>query len=633
MVPPWLPLLALHLAAAREAEPAQEGPPPSSSEFSGDVTLGWRFVDVDGNRDQYDEDLNLDSGFVLRELRLEGRRKRGASEFDSYLLRVYGVGDPQTSALAQVTGSALQATGTYTRTTFEGKAEDDLHPFDFERERASLRVESTRDVPNDAHAGVEVSASRRNGIGVGTRATRVGYIGGGNVQQDDETLGARADVGFDAFGLSFEIEGGVQGLQSRDHREFSAPSPVDPTFTQTDSFRAEVDSTAVDLGARARHKFDGGKLAADLGFEYSEITGNGVMHDDETALFAPGDPFRLTTDAQSDLLDRWFEADAGLRRQVSPDLAWRLRFEHVDEESGGSVVTDTLLEEPPGSPPSALTQQQSLFFESEVQLVELGLETAISSSADLDLAVEGGIDHETVRDVTDGVTTSLFDDDLEQFGARASLAMEASLKTSFTLEAGYELAPTHDPVGQTLFSLEDERGAFAAARVRWRPGPGIAWTGSLKHREREVEAFGSRYASNSLSVSGSFAPSARWSADAAYSMRLYDLEADTFVVLLDGGPVQTPATVSFQGVQNVLSGSVSYEIARVLRPRLGASAVATTGDAEVRYGSLLLDLPWKLESDLTLGAEVDLHHFDSRGDSPGDDYDSSALLLYVKVGF
>lgn len=633
MVPPWLPLLALHLTSGAEQDAPQAEPARADAPFSGEIVLGWRFVDVDGSRTQYDEDLNLDSGLVLREFRLEGRRMKGTSEFDSYLLSVYGVGDPQTSALAEVSGSALKATAGYDRTVFEGKAVDDLHPFDFERESARLRVESTRETPNDAHAGVEVSAGRRDGVSVGTRATRIGFIGGGAVRQEDETLGARADVGFEALGLGFEIEGGVQGLRSRDHREFSAPSPVDPTFTQTDNFSAEVDSTAVEGSLRARRKYDSGKIAADLGVEYAEINGNGQMDDDETALFSPGDPYQLTTDADSDLVEHRFQADAGIRRQVSPDFAWRARLESVYEKSGGDLTTDTMLEEPPGSPPSQLTRQTSLFFESQIYLVELGLETALSYCADLDLSIEGGVDHQTVRDVTDNVPTGVIDQDLEEYGARASFSMETSRETMLTLEAGYELAPTHDPVGQTLFSLEDERGAFASARMRWRPRPGIVLNGSLKHREREIEAFGSRYESNSLTVSGNFAPSERWSADAAYSLRVYDFSADTLIVLIDGTPQQTPATVSFQGVQNVLYGSVSYEVASFLRPRLGASGVESSGDAEIRYGSLVLDLPWKLEKDLTLGAEVDLHHFDSTGGTPGTDYDSTALLLYVKAGF
>jgi hypothetical protein len=350
-------------------------------------------------------------------------------------------------------------------------------------------------------------------------------------------------------------------------------------------------------------------------------------------VFSPGDTFVRTTDSDADLVDRFFRADAGIRRQVSPDFAWRARVERIHQSEGGSLVIDTLTEEPPGSPPTELVQHQSLHFESELDLLELGLESALSPCTGLDLSVEGGLDHEVVRDVADGVVLHEFDDTLDQFGGRATLSVETSREVTVSVEGGYELAPTHNPGGQTLFGLEDERGAFAGARVRWKPRTGVALTAGVKHRQRDIHAFGSHYESNSFTLSGSYAASPRWNADAAYSLRLYDLAADTVIEILDGTPQQVPTRVFFRGVQNVLSGSVSFEVAPSFRPKLGASAVVVNGDADLRYATLLVDLPWKQSSDITLGVETDVHHFDSAGSEFDGDYDSMALTIYVRTAF
>lgn len=627
MLAAWL---ATPVLAAGSA--AQDGPHPSGFDLSGGATIGWRWIGVDGSRRQFEEDLNLDSGAILRALRIEGERPRGSGGLEHFLVDARGIGDPWTAYRMEARSAAVKAIATFDRSEFAGNTEDDFHPFDFVRERGRLRLESARD--SSVRAGVELLYGHRDGLSVGTRSVAFDFVSGMPIRQEDETWGVAGDVGFEAFGWDLALEGGIERLRTRDARSFSAPAPSDPTETQTEDFRAHGDAVTIRSSARARRTFDEGRLAADVGVEHRVTEGDYAMHVFETGVLSlPGELFERTTDSDAEVVDRFFQVDAGVRREVTPDFAWRARVERVETREHGDVMRTILFEEPPGSPPSQLDERESLTFESRLTLVEAGIEAGLSPGVDLDLLLEAGRDHEEVLVTFDGLPQAILDDTLDRLGGRAALSIEASRATTLVLEAGYELAPTHNPSGQALLELEDERGLFASARARWRPRPGVTVTTKLQHRARDIEAFGSHYESNSLSVSGTWAASERWSADAMYTLRLYDLAADTMKLFLDPFPTQFPDRVFFRGAQNVLSGSLRWAVTPSFAPRISASAAATSGDADLSYGALLVDLPWERSKGSTIGVELDLRRFDVSGTSRANDYESAALVIYARVGW
>jgi len=632
MIPPWLAVLALQERAEDPPAEVRSAQATSSLDLSGEIVLGWRFLDVDGSQGQYDEDLNLQEGPLVREFMLKGTAP-DSSGLRSFLLHAQGIGDPQTSALAELTGSSGRARFRYDRSRFEGNGVDDFHPFDLERERASARIE-TPGGPGDLHAAVEIWTGRRDGLSVGTRSANFGYVTGGVVRREDELAGARGELGFVLAGWQLSIAGSAEQLDSVDRRNYVGPSPVDPTFTQSERFRADVESTSVNGSARGRRTFDG-KVSAEFDLEFEDVVGSGTMHSLENALSTSGDPFERITEGDSDLSETRWSAKAGVRREVSPDLAWRGGLQRIEERSGGDLVTDTLLEDPPGSPPSQLVQHHSLEFESELYLVEAGLEASLSPGADIDVSLEGGLDHEIIRDESDGLVVNQFDDNLLQLGAVASLSIETSDEVTVALTGGYGLAPTHDPDGQSMMSLEDERGLFTTARVRWRPERGISFTGTVGHRQRDVESLGSHYETTSLSIAGCLQTSTDWSVDATYSLRSYGLVADTLVPILgsSGPPQLVPAEARFEGLQHVLAACATWWMTSQLHPRLCVSGATTTGDAEVDYGTVFLDLPWDAAEHLTLGVETDLHRFDAGSGTPASDYDSAAFVVYLRTAF
>src|SRR5262245_13288187 len=79
---------------------AQDAPAPASAERSfetqGSVTGGYRFTDVSGRREKYQELLDLRPGFRLFEFDLFGRsRENGSAAADSFSVNASGLGgDP-----------------------------------------------------------------------------------------------------------------------------------------------------------------------------------------------------------------------------------------------------------------------------------------------------------------------------------------------------------------------------------------------------------------------------------------------------------------------------------------------------------------------------------------------------------
>ena len=606
--------------------------PQSKFDLSGEVTIGWRFLDVEGSHGQFDEDLGLHAGPIVRELLLEGKRNAGSGAIESFVVDARGIGDPQTSYRASLTGADSKVSASYDRSTYSGNTQSDFHPFDFTREGAKLRFETVKKNDHDVHAGIELDAGRGDGLSVGSRSVDFGFVSGFPVRRKDESAGIGGDLGFEALGLDIALDAGIEHLKTNDERHFAEPSPSDPTVRQTEDFRATSSTTTVRGGSRFTRTFDGGKLTTDFGAQYAQTTGGANFDSFETGiLFSADDPFTRSTHGDADLYARIFRADAGLRYRVDEDLAWHVRLAHDEDIDRGNVVRDSILTEPPGAP-GELVEEQALRFESTLDLLEVGVETVLNAWSRLDVSIEGGRDHEIIKETFDGAPQHLFDDTLAQYGGEATLSIEASRTLEFVLAGGTRIAPTNNPLTSAFLTFEDERGQFASLRTRWKPRAGVILTAGLQHRARDIAAFGSKYQSDSLTIGASLAPTAVWSADLTYALRLADLSADTTKVFLDPLPEQVPVKVGFDGVQNIVTGSIAYELGPRFRPRIGLSAIFATGDSRFHYTSLLADFPYRASPKCALGIELDVHRFDEESlDAPAD-YTATAVVVYARMG-
>jgi hypothetical protein len=601
-----------------------------ASSLHGSLGLGWRFLGVRGNHDQYREELNEEAGPLLREASLEGRSPKGAS-IERFALEARGLGDPDSFASGDIDAATLRARARWTRAAYRGNAQDDIHPFDFEQQRASLRVENRTEREDEVHAGLEATWHQRDGMSLGTRNIGFGFASGFPVHRREDAVGLAGDLRAPVAGFDVAIDGGIESLHTRTRDEFAVPSPADPTATETEKLGDDGRGTTQRFGLRAKRTM-GSDLLVDFGARYVDADMDADLRSEETGiLFSIDDPIERLRTADAHATAREFEADAGLRWTAAPGLALHARAREVRQSEHGMTFTHQAITES-GVPFDVMTSEETSF-EHNISAIEGGVDTALSEVADLDVSLAYGHDHETIDDRSNGTTVHAFDGGHDEYGGTARLSVEADKTCTLSIACGYELAPVETTADQSVVMFGRDEEAFAELRARWKPEAGVAVSGTLRHARRESTAFHSQADLDSISLAATFSGSPDWSADASWTMRIQENEADTTQLLLLPAPMQVPVTVRFAGVQNIVTAGLSKALNPRLRPRLSVDAAIANGDSAFESTFVSLDVPYRIHDGLTVGALVDLHRFDGEGGLDASDFSSTGLVVYATFAF
>jgi hypothetical protein len=92
-----------HLIPVASVHPEETGLDVGGFRWNGDVEVGYRFTDIDGNENTYKQYVNLQDGLKLFDLNVLGRRNEGtAVPVDYFRLNLTGIGDPFPSGLLEV---------------------------------------------------------------------------------------------------------------------------------------------------------------------------------------------------------------------------------------------------------------------------------------------------------------------------------------------------------------------------------------------------------------------------------------------------------------------------------------------------------------------------------------------------
>jgi hypothetical protein len=621
------------LAVLRNPASAQTGEPAQPWVFGGAITFGVRALAVNGSQEQFDETWNLDPGLVLRELSLDGERPTPGGPPEHLSLRAYSLGDPDSSARADWRRDDWSLDALYTRSDFHGAAQDDLHAYEMERERAGLHWQTGRAGGAEPSLRIGFDWSQAESISFGSRSVDFGFVAGFPVHRDERTLGTSAELGLPLCGFETSSRAGYEHGTQHDSDHFRELSPSDPAFVQTEDYAADAQRDAWLAGTRWRRRGVLPGLDLDFGVDWLDHDGTLDMDLDESGiLFSADSPFVRTTAGSGDVHARVLDWDAGLALDLGQGRSARARFRQYEHTEDGAITLDSILVEN-GGPPSEQVGVTTTHHASRGTLIELGYATPLGETTELDVGGQIGREHLNVEEDFNGGPVKRFDGDLDEAGGAAALAWDASARWRFTLRAALDVTPSKAGEPNFFLVFKDERERALELSGRFKPAPGTSYTARAKIASREIESFGSHYGSAVLSLSGNWSSSPRWSTDAAWSLHVIDYDADTNVLLLDPFPTLFPAHARFLAQENVLDFGTQWNASERFQPRLAAALSLGSGDVEYAFEHASLDLPWQFRPQLLVGLESMLAHLRAEGTLDGYGYTATQLMLYARFSF
>lgn len=433
--------LAAQQPATTAEEPVSADDPyaaPGGYDLSGLVQVGYRRVGVNGSEGAFEENLNLDDGFVLSNLVLSGERLEPGSGPESFGLRAEGLGDPYSQVALDLDEGAWRTSAGYSRSSWVGTTDSDQHRFDVLRESASLAVRRRPAGRDQTRSGIEVSWVNRDGMSVGSQSFAFGFLRGFPVRREDRALGVRGDVGGSVAGLEVELALGLERRESDDRRDVATTQPAFPNDPITEDFDAETEGFGHFGELRLARELvrDWTRIDLGLGWQRSEATGR--LASFETGyFFDPSLPYERTTDADLDLEAREIEFDAGLQQRLEVDVDLELRWTRAQEDGSGELDRIEVLDELMGDPPSTSFFEDTSDSQSTLDLFEVGLSTPLWEAGDLEVRLEYGHEEIDVEQIVDGVTVRFFDGTVSEWGGETTLSAELSKSVSLDLGAGW----------------------------------------------------------------------------------------------------------------------------------------------------------------------------------------------------
>jgi hypothetical protein len=593
--------------------------------LTGSATFGWRTVGVHGSREQFEEDLGLETSAVIRDFSLQGIRDGAGAWPSTWGFDARGIGDPATTVSGKLEGDGARVLGSYQRTHFEGSSESDIHDFDIARERATLRVEHPAQAGESLRGGVQVFWEHTDSLSMLTRSVDFGYVSPLPARLDSRTLGVGGDLGFDTAGWAISLDGGTSWDQVRDRRSFALPSPSDPDTIQTEDFAGDLDGMNLEGGLRAERP-----LTSDLSLDMGARGGTGEHDGDlsmlETGvLFEPGANFTRDTEGDSDLNSSGYSFDAGLEYEVSDDLQCFTRAWNVREKEHATLDQHVVLVELGGQ--SEIDLADRSHFDSTLFMLEGGVETKLSSKADLTVTGRTGREHVELLETVEEVVSRQFDGYLDRYGADAVFALRPATGVTWSLSGGWGVDPAHNSFSGTGLAYDDDIAFHAETSLISRTAAG-SWSAKLSHREYESLALDTNSAIDALAISASRSPGEDWMVQGALTLRLLDLEAETTELL---NFLQVPVTVRHDVFQVLTSGTVSKRVNDRFEPSLSLSLALSSGDAEFDTLCTRIDLPYRVTDKSELGLDLQGWIVDAEESLDLEDYDAIAAVIYVRT--
>jgi hypothetical protein len=595
------------LAAAGRGETKTEDPNALDlgigMRLRGSITAGVRFVDVSGNDEVFDQDVNLDGGFRLLDAQLHGVTTDPNALFDRIDLGASGVDDPVSTYRFDLAKDRHWTwTSGFRKQSWVYEASGDFHhPYDVKRE------ETFADLSVDAADRVKVFAGwdllRRSGDTQGSS-----FFDGTAVPVDrpvDQTSN-RAHVGatvdFGPCDVTAEQE--LRWFRNDDTRLLLAGSPPLDQFLDLRTQRREL--TPVTTLRFHTAPLDG-KVDFSVRGRYAHTDADVDVSQDRRSL---GMPTAQSGDA--DVTRNFAALESALTLAVRDDLSLSTTGAISETRESGSVHVD---ESSPGIPPRTFLDDRTSVFERDVRVSEEALYSPIR-----ELSLRAGWESEFADVRIDTQDRPLTVDTGGPIAGVRALPWKR-----LSIDATYRRADTDDPFTVVGPETQDR----VRTRVRYTSDSGwfVApeWTRSTA-RNHDTDT---RVDATTIGASTGWSRDDSGHASASYFWRSYRTRSDTSLVFEGARQIQG---VGYSNREHRFLLEAGLDAAKPFHLEGDAEVVFSDGDFPFAYDRLVVrpnvDLSWNWNVFL----EVSFTRFAETGASV-DDYDAYLYLAGATYRF
>jgi hypothetical protein len=586
-------------------------------DWSALVAAGYRFVDVDGSRDRYKTDVNLDDGFRLTEFELEGRGDADAFA-DVFRVSAEDIADPYQRLEGLIEKKNLyRGRAGFEKSAVTYRASGDFHRVDQKSELTSFDV--SFDVAQDLQAFATFTRAAQEGFWL---TNRIGNI---NLTPQTTIPGVASPRRYDSDETEVGLTGTVAEIRytaaveyrddhDRERWTYSRPSPVNPAFPESEDF-----SSLTSL------RGPGARLSLGRDFDGLSLDVNGRVLDHDRRVVGSGvqtgfdiSDFVTTTDAFAEgsattwLVDGSATLELTDRVNLLGDARWLdhqedLRLDQTDFTVFPNLGTQTTV------PTNVNQHTAQRAFDGTVQL-------EVAATDWLTLSGGYGWSREWLRvpDLEAGdndFVSGLIRDDGYLVG------MEVRPSREWKLSAEYR---DFGQSGPELYEIVEDRSQGASGRLRYQVERFSAET-FVKYRHRSNDLTPARLESFTTGLTASVQPADGMDLHGSYVLN--DIDSRTLTnFYFDPDPTPVPTFVGFDGQTHTVSAGIGLRPDAAVLWHFDGVYTDTTGSFDVS----LLD--WQAGVVVTVfpGGEAgfDLRYVDYEDQSGTDDYDAVIAMVY-----
>lgn len=611
--------------AGQTLTPGPQGPPSQDPKLNNNrsryfdvaYTFGYRWLDVDGSQDRFDTDYNLDEGFRLRNLTIDGHFENTVRFPSRIRLESNNLADPFERHRFEIEKPGLyEGAATFTRNRYKYRATGDFHRVDRKEQIATYDLS----VPIGS-ATVFASFSRADLDGfwltsrIGNRnLTPLTAVNG--VQSPRTISEDRGEFGITLASSSTTLTAvGEYFNQSEDNRwAYSQPATGNPAFLESEDLRSGASLEGP--GARLNLSHADGPFEATVESRWIDrrrrIVGTGSGTGFDTAAF------NLATNSLSRGSARTILVDGLLSYELRDDLTLTSDFRYLDHQEELRIDQTDLFTYPTLSSQVAVNTNRDQRTTSRIREATAGLDWQPHKS----LILSGGWGWSqqklAVPDLEPG------DNDFRRgtivesgFTAGAQWRPDAR----WTVKARYR---DFGQGGVQLHPIMDNHTRGVRSSLGYRK-EALWWEAGVNHFRSQNYVADSRTARTAYTLSGGYAPSEEFSWHGSYA--LSDINSRTRTnFYFDPSPTPVSTLVGFRGESHSLNSGLEWRLNQAFHASLFGSYTTVSGDFDLDLYHVGVDLAMLLPQG-KFGVRVESMDY-SEQTNP-DDYDAWMVFVYV----